>query len=348
MACALVPMAAGCHIKGPTTVTKDRLEYNQAIAESWKTQMLLNVVKLRYGDTPVFLDVGSVTAGYASGNSYSAGIGIPLDGTNGALSLGGGGTYSNTPTISYLPMSGERFARSLMMPIPPTAILKVIQSGFPADLVFRLAVQSVNGVDNRSIQSNQVRPADPEFYALLKDLRRIQTSGDFGTRVQHGDKGDQLQMVLRPKPVAALENTRVDVTKLLDLDPTAREFNVVYGTVAANDKEIAILSRSIFEVLTDISSLIEVPQAHVDEMRVMQTPEPDLGPDGPIRPLMRIVSSQEKPTDAFVSAPYRGYWFSIDDKDLQSKQLFSFLLYIFTFVEPGGTAAPPVLTIPVR
>jgi hypothetical protein len=35
-----------------------------AISDSWKSQMLFNLVKLRYGDAPVFLDVASVINQY--------------------------------------------------------------------------------------------------------------------------------------------------------------------------------------------------------------------------------------------------------------------------------------------
>ena len=51
---------SGCSSIGPRTVARDRFDYISAISDSWKAQMLLNVVKLRYADAPVFLDVTSV------------------------------------------------------------------------------------------------------------------------------------------------------------------------------------------------------------------------------------------------------------------------------------------------
>ena len=73
-------------------------------------------------------------------------------------------------------MQGERFARSIMGSIPPQSIMNVLQAGFPVDVVFRLAVQSINGIDNRrvagGISREHVRPANPEFYVLLEQLWR--------------------------------------------------------------------------------------------------------------------------------------------------------------------------------
>lgn len=352
----VILLLVGCSSIGPGTMTRDRFDYTGAVAESWKSQMLLNLVKIRYGDAPVFLDVGQIVAGYSFQRSLSAattanvynGSGStppPFFPTN-TFGLTAQGAYNDSPTITYAPLAGERFARSMMMPLPPSAIMNVIQAGFPVDMVFRLTVQAVNGVDNRRVKEVHVQPADPEFYALLKDLRRIQTSGDIGMRLRPGDREVQLEVVVRPKAAAAVENARRNVTKILGLDPAGREFRVVYGAVPANDKEIAMLSRSIYEVLRDLSANITVPEADVTERRAPPTPEADLGPEGPIPPLIRIASSADRPGDAFVAVPYRGYWFSIDDRDLPSKNLFTFIMFLFTFVEKGGQDVPPILTIP--
>jgi hypothetical protein len=105
-----------------------------------------------------------------------------------------------------------------------------------------------------------VRPASPEFYVLLRDLHRIQASGDIGARLQRIDKGETLSSVVRPNLAAAVENAFLSISKILGLDPAAREFRVVCGAVAANDKEIALLTRSIREVFVDLSSMPPCPR----------------------------------------------------------------------------------------
>ena len=67
--------ATGCTHLGPKTVAVDRSDYGTAIADSWKQQTLLNIVKLRYLDLPVFLDVASIVAG------YSMQTGVSVNGT---------------------------------------------------------------------------------------------------------------------------------------------------------------------------------------------------------------------------------------------------------------------------
>ena len=63
----LVLPVIGCSSIGPAIIPRDRTDYLSSIADSWKEQTLLNVVRLRYGDAPSFLDVSSIIANYAVG-----------------------------------------------------------------------------------------------------------------------------------------------------------------------------------------------------------------------------------------------------------------------------------------
>ena len=69
---------------------------------------------------------------------------------------------------------------------------------------------------------------------------------------------------------------------------------------------------------------------------------------GKILPFVRIHSSSEKHKDAFVSIQYRDTYFWIDDRDLMSKKIFSFLMFVFTLVETGEKGTAPIVTVPTN
>ena len=342
-------LLGACAGIGPLTVSRDRFDYTAAISDSWKRQMLLDIVMIRYGDAPVFVDVSSVINQYQVTGSLSLGTRITSQSaTRHDLTIGTTGQYIDRPTITYTPLLGEKFARSLASPIPPSAIVSLIQTGYRLDMVFRLLVDEVNGIRSRLGGSvSRSHAADPEFYALIEKMRKIQEAGGMGMRASKTDKQEAVWLILRGKGDPEIEALVGEVKKILGLDPVVGEFPVVYGAIPKDNKEIAFLTKSVLEVLTDVSADIEVPAADVQEERVSPTFEERAG-DEKIRPLVRILSSSGKPVDAFVSVPYRNSYFYIDDRDLMSKRVFSLLMFVFALVETGEKGAAPLVTIPTR
>ncbi len=343
----VVLLASGCASIGADTMVRDRFDYNSAIAESWKKQMLLNMVKIRYGDVPIFLDVASVINQYALEGTVNLGASWLTDPSSTSQNIGAQGKYTDRPTITYNPLTGKKFARSLMRPIPPLVILSMIQAGYPADQVMRVGVQSINGIQNRFGGAARAQLGDPEFYPLLQAMREIQKSGLIGLRLKKIDKYETTMMVLRSKGAEKLEKELAMVRRILGLKAQENEYRVVYGTVAAQEGEIAMQTRSMLEIITDLSSFIDVPQVHVDENRVNPTLQTDNIGGVTVEPLMHIHSAVKRPDDAFVAMSYRDTWFWIDDRDLESKRLFSYLMFLFTLTETEeGREGAPIVTIP--
>jgi len=269
---ALVMLVSGCASIGPDTVVRDRFDYTAALSDSWKEQMLLNLVKLRYGDTPIFLDVASVINSYElSGSASLEGIWKFRPVYETETSLGASGFYANRPTITYSPLSGEKFARSLMTPVPIGATFNLIQSGYPADLVLRLLVQSVNGVKNRYGGASAARPSDSMFYELVQKMKRIQAYGTLGLKAEilNGQEATIIEFGRETDQKTGADIA--EVKKILRLDPREREFTIVYGLQPADDREIAVLTRSVLQVLIHLVSYIEVPESHVAEKLVYPT-----------------------------------------------------------------------------
>ena len=66
MLCVLAAAAiAGCATLGPRTIRGDRFNYNESGAESSKEQILLNIVRLRYGEPIYFLEIGSMLSQFS-------------------------------------------------------------------------------------------------------------------------------------------------------------------------------------------------------------------------------------------------------------------------------------------
>ena len=292
---------AGCLHVPAGRVTMDRMDYGQVIAESWKRQTLLNVVRLRYADAPVFLDVSSVINTYSLSGSVSAGGSVSNSPTFGdSISMGAGGAWSNTPTVTYQPLMGDRFTKSLLQPIPPAAVMQLVQGGWPADLVLKTVVRSINGLRNDSLGV----AGDPGFREIVGLLSRLQHVGGLGNRIEARKDGSAVILVLRPesKSSGPVEDTR-RVAELLGLEEGASEIEVVYGFAPRSGREVSMITRSMLEIIMNLGVGIDLPAGDATSGRVL----PGLRQPGEeaAAPLVHIRSGAAAPEATYAAVPYR-------------------------------------------
>jgi len=138
------------------------------------------------------------------------------------------------------------------------------------------------------------------------------------------------------------------VKDALGLNPNNDEFLLTFGLVHRSPDEIALLTRSMQEILSELSAGVEVPEQDLIEGRATPRPRPDPDADPRNYPLVRIQSSGGRPLDAYAAVSYRNYWFWIDDRDLNSKRVFMFLMMFSSLAETGAVPQRPIITIPAR
>ena len=342
---------ASCSSIGPGSVTRDRAQYVDAISESWKRQTLLNIVKLRYLDPPIFLDIGQIVSGYSLESGVTAGGTLAETTAVGGdtFTLNGTAKLTDRPTVTYTPLTGNKFIRALMTPLPPTAVFFMIQSGWAADDILFASAATLNGLKNQESSASGVAPPDPDFMRVLALLRKIQVSGAVAVHVVEDTRKEQATIVtFRARGITdeTLADIR-EVRRLLNLDPDATELRLVYGATASNDHEIAVLTRSALHIMNAMAPQVDVPEEDIRNGRV--PPGLDSLPDAADRPrLVSIRSGPARPEDAYAAVAYHGRWFWIADNDLRSKRAFAFMMLLFTLADTGERDMLPLLTIPAQ
>jgi hypothetical protein len=347
----LIACQSGCHSIGPSTVPRDRSDYASAISDSWKRQALLNIVRLRYLDPPIFVDVGQIVAGYTLETTLTGSASFPQTTNFGGntAAVAGAGRFTDRPTITYTPLTGNRFVKGLMTPLPPESVFFTIESGWPADGVLFATVASFNGLKNQETSLGRISPPDPKFMRAIALMRKLQLSNSVGMRIQtDANKQQSTLLTFRTQDISpeTIDDSR-ELRSLLRLDPDATSFKLVFGATSSSDKEVAVQTRSILHLMQTMASQVQVPPEHLSQGRV--TPGWESVPDAAeAQRFIRIESSTRKPSDAFVTVNYRGHWFWIDDSDLRTKRAFAFMMLLFTLADTGEKENLPLVTIPAQ
>lgn len=171
--CVLALAPGGCSV-GPRALAPDRLRYNEAVKTSSEEQLLLNIVRLRYTDTPSSLAVTTLADQYELTRSLgltpfftSAAAGNAFGGYRGAVLPQATVTGSSRPTLTYTPQDDQEFTRRLFTPLSLESAASLSKTTWPLATVFRLWLENINWVPNAETASGPT-PRDPPEYAAFR------------------------------------------------------------------------------------------------------------------------------------------------------------------------------------
>jgi hypothetical protein len=358
---------SGCAARGARRVPADRFNYNAAIAQSTREQMLLNIVRSRYLEVPVFLTVSSVLTQYEYDSSIGVGgfFGFGGDSTN----VIGGTTdvitgdanlrFSERPTITYLPVEGQEFSAHLLSDIPADLFFAAAQAGWPVDLFMRIGIQRLGALENMSFGEVAATGAQDTKTVFTRDLQKL----------KRFERMIQLIFILSDEEIIEVQQTTengiaerylvIAETVHADARPLLNELRELIGISNRNrfritdrvtnlrDDEISIQTRSVMAMMEFMARGVEVPIEHLEQGHVidygLQTSE-----GGMVEGLIpfRMISSESHPENVFAAVRHQGYWYYIDHSDITSKRALSLIIVLFRLTAPTPAGAAPVLTLP--
>jgi hypothetical protein len=338
----------GCATVSPRTSIQGmggRNAYNVAIQQSTSEQMLLNIVRMRYADTPFFLDVNTVTTQYTFKTAAGTSIKVPGFNQGNPASFGMDYSWQNQPTIQYSPLEGQEFASQLMEPIDLRILQQLIFTGWDISRLFRLTLQSFDDHSNAFRAASSVTEEDihyTRFNEIMTLMRHLQLQH----KIQLGVKDHLLQINFSSDSEEAK-----NLARLLKHAYLVNNRYVVNLKVGFNDAaEIGILPRSIMGCMYYLSLGVKVPLEHV-EQKVANIPSDDfasyLEMQKTISKLISIHFSETEPRDAFLCIHYHGAYFYIKDSDLDSKKTFTLLQQLYNLQAKESKLPPPILSLPL-
>ena len=349
----------GCGSLGPGRVPGDNFNYNEAIAQSTREQMLLNLLRLRYLEPPLFLKVSSVLTQYTYegdvGVAGTRGFSAAPDTITGGANLG----YAERPTVTYLPISGQEFAQRMLSPVPIELFFSAAQAGWPVDLLMEIGLQRIGDVENMSFgavpapgdmdRANQFRKDLEKLKRFQRLIRRLMELADeeaFEVSRGKGEDSATRYFVFDVNASGEIRGRIQELKRELGLDPDRNVFRITGLYTRRQSDELTVQSRSVMAMMSFLGRGTKIPEVHQKEGLVIPMGVVTSAGVAPPPIPFRIQSQKEEPAGAYAAVRFQDHWFYIDRTDLKSKRIMLFLTVLFDLRAPEVEAAAPALTLP--
>ncbi len=328
----LTTLLGACAQLGPQALVSGRPQYNIAVQQTESQQLLLNIVRQRYNDPVLFLDVTSISSGFSRGVNGGLLGSFGSGSNNGVGTLGG--SYGENPYIFYAPNTGEKFVRQMLTPLDIGTVALVLQAGWSIERVLLLIGESTN----------------KQFFEVAESLRNLQRNGQLIIGLEPGEHEGELLLVLIVTPDAVESASYLLVCKAIGIacDGQPLRLRQAFGT-PADSKTLPLATRSLFSTIYYLSRHVDAPEADIKAGIVSPAPDFDserAGSTSALKRLFHIRSSENKPDSASVKVFYRDSWFYIADNDQDSKTTFALLSMLITLQSGDTKGITPLITLP--
>jgi hypothetical protein len=345
---ALILFLSACTHFGAHTLPPDRIRYNKSIINSDLQQTLLNLVRLRFGDSPNFLSVSSVVSQFSVGGSVASDPSRTVSpGTySNTINLSLSSNYSESPTITYTPMQGEEFITRLCTPVDLKIVRVFLRDGWGIGRVFRTFFQTFGDMENALEASRPASHRIPQykaFEALTCVLRDLQIYRDISF-----DNDNDLafyRIRFKVKSFKHLSSNQRSVLAKLGITPQNPTFWVT-TTETDLPHHFFAETRTMLAIYSFLSKGVEVPKG---QEHFGKTPR---FPNGNyfdwslvVGGLIDIKSSKSPPHNAYISVYYRKHYFYIRDDDEDAKEGMNLLMLLNGIFQGNIQSVLPVFTV---
>lgn len=343
----LVCAICSCSNVGPKSISANRTAYAEAIDRTENEQLLLMIVKGRYGETGSLLAVNAVAANIRFRTEAGIEAGFGPDNISGENLLIGGMAYEENPTITYSPVQGHKYIRQIESPIPLDLLLLTMRHPSLGSRTMKLLINRANNLRNPHFLLKPTEDDGHDFQRFVDLFTELHAQGILEL-VKNNEEHITADIVISGYS-SQYGNEVNEFLALLDLTaPEDQSKHIAiptyFGINFDKSNRLAISTRTTLDLIEILRACVEVPDEHMKSNLALSYP-----PLGPVGKGIKIKSSKSQPSNASVSVPYRSYWYYIVETDHSTKQFFNALrtLWSITIDDSIDAKDVPLMTIPV-
>lgn len=368
-----------CSSIGPKKTSVDAISYADVVRQTQSEQLLRNIVHRTYGEPPSYVKITNITASYslsetvAASAAWSQTLGNNSNVTTSTFGLTPGATYTDSPTISYVPVDDASIVTLLEKPITYDQIALLVNNGtnfmsFMGKVGFLSVGSLENGYGARLIIDN-TKPTFTQYLTFLHAMRNliakgqvtttmINFNGTTGLQAHFNKKSTQTPNAILVKKLLQVPNEADDIIFLPRSVNAVTKINngvpiINFNADVENDTIVPVKMRSISTIIDFLSYSVRTPEDDLKENLIGQEQDARENIENYRKILddvMIIYSSDTEPKNSYVKTFLHNHWFYIKMSDAKSKYSFDMLIKLMTltlgYTGTYTVQTAPVITIP--